>query len=266
MTASRPTISQLFDLSGRVALVTGATGHLGSALAEALAEAGARIVVAGRDRARCQATADALPRVNSGPHLAVALDQMDHPNLVARLAEAVTAAGRIDILINNGHEPLAADWREVTGEQFNRQLANSTGYFLLARAVRDHAVASDRPASIVMLGSMYGEVASYPEAYAGIGPASSVAYHALKGGILQMTRHLAVYWANDRVRVNSLSPGPFPAPAAPAALVERLCARSPMGRMGRPQELKGAVLFLAADASSYVTGHNLVVDGGWTAW
>jgi gluconate 5-dehydrogenase len=117
-----------------------------------------------------------------------------------------------------------------------------------------------------MLGSMYGLVGSYPQAYESVGPASSVAYHTLKGGILQMTRHLAVYWAPDRVRVNALSPGPFPAPAAPTALVQRLVAHSPMRRIGQPHELKGAAVFLASDASSYVTGHNLVVDGGWTAW
>jgi gluconate 5-dehydrogenase len=113
---------------------------------------------------------------------------------------------------------------------------------------------------------MYGLVGSYPDAYAGGGPASPVAYHALKGGVIQMTRHLAVYWARDGVRVNCLSPGPFPSSAAPAELVSRLKEKSPMARMGRPEELKGAVLFLASDASSYMTGQNLVIDGGWTAW
>jgi len=117
-----------------------------------------------------------------------------------------------------------------------------------------------------MLGSMYALVGSYPDAYAGICQASSVAYHTLKGGIVQMTRHLAVYWAKDGVRVNTLTPGPFPAPTAPRAMVERLCTKSPMGRMGRPDELKGAVVFLASDASGYMTGQNVVIDGGWTAW
>ncbi len=114
--------------------------------------------------------------------------------------------------------------------------------------------------------SMYGLVASYPDAYEDICPASPVAYHALKGGIIQMTRHLAVYWAKDRIRVNCLSPGPFPSDRAPAAMVERLCTKSPLGRMGQPHELKGAVVLLASDASSYMTGQNLVIDGGWTAW
>lgn len=261
-----PTVQQLFDLTGRTALVTGASGHLGASLAQALAEAGARVVVASRSIDRARATAARLGGAQRGRHLAVALDQLDETSIERGFADAVQQAGRIDVLVNNGHEVLAADWRSVTGEQFSRHLANATGYFLLARWLRDHAVSLGAPASIILLGSMYGQVASYPEVYEGVCPASPVAYHALKGGIIHLTRHLAVYWAKDRVRVNCLSPGPFPAPTAPAELVARLRPRSPMGRMGEPHELKGAVVFLASDASSYITGHNLNVDGGWTAW
>ena len=117
-----------------------------------------------------------------------------------------------------------------------------------------------------MLGSMYGVVGSYPETYEGVSPASPVAYHALKGGIIHMTRHLAVYWAKSGSRVNCLSPGPFPGAQAPPEMVERLCEKSPMGRMGIPSELKGALVFLASDASSYMTGQNLIIDGRLTAW
>ena len=114
---------------------------------------------------------------------------------------------------------------------------------------------------------MYGQVGSYPDAYEGVCNASSVAYHALKGGTIHMTRHLAVYWAKDRVRVNCLSPGAFPNPAgAPEALVARLKNKCPMERMGNPEELKGAIVFLASEASSYMTGQNMTIDGGWTAW
>jgi gluconate 5-dehydrogenase len=195
------------------------------------------------------------------------IDHMDEASIQSGFAEAVKQAGRIDILLNNGHEGLGADWRTVTGEQFSRHLANATGYFLLARLLRDHAVEAGRAASIILLGSMYGQVGSYPEVYQEAAVAASpVAYHALKGGIVHLTRHLAVYWAKDHVRVNCLSPGPFPAPSAPAKLAKQLEHKSPMHRMGEPYELKGAVVFLASDASSYVTGHNLVVDGGWTAW
>lgn len=261
-----PTIQQLFDLNGRVALITGASGHLGSALARALAEAGARVVVASRSIEKAGATAAALGGEQRGNHLAVAFDQMDEASVERGFADALQKAGRLDVLVNNGHEALAADWRSVTAGQFTRQLANATGYFLLSRLMRDHAVKREAAASIIMLGSMYGMVASYPDAYEGIGPASPAAYHALKGGIIHLTRHLAVSWAKDRVRVNCLSPGPFPSPAAATEMVKRLQTKSPMARMGVPHELKGAVVFLASDASSYVTGQNLVVDGGWTAW
>lgn len=117
-----------------------------------------------------------------------------------------------------------------------------------------------------MIGSMYGVVGSYPDAYEDIAPASPVHYHTLKGGIIHMTRHLAVYWAKDQVRVNCLSPGPFPSHKAPREMVERLIEKSPMKRMGLPHELKGAMLLLVSDAGSYITGQNLLVDGGWTSW
>lgn len=260
---AEPTVQQLFDLTGKVALVTGGTGHLGSALSRALAEAGATVVVTSRDADRARAAAAALP--GSGHH-GVALDHMDSESIERGFTQAIELAGTIDVLVNNGHEAEPNDWTTVTAEQFTRHLANASGYFLLSRLVRNYAVSRSARASIILLGSMYGQVASYPDAYEGICPASPVAYHALKGGIIHMTRHLAAYWAADGVRVNCLSPGPFPSDKAPAAMVERLKTKLPMKRMGRPHELKGAIVFLASDASSFLTGHNLVIDGGWTAW
>ncbi|MFM7163454.1 MAG: SDR family NAD(P)-dependent oxidoreductase, partial [Planctomycetaceae bacterium] len=207
-----------------------------------------------------------LPRRPGQQHFGIELDHQRPDDCPAWFTQALGCTGQIDVLINNGNEAVGADLTTVTPEQFSRQLANATGYFVLARLLRDHVVARQAPGSIVMLGSMYGVVGSYPDAYAGVCAASPVGYHALKGGIVHMTRHLAVYWARDRVRVNCLSPGPFPSEKAPAQMVERLCEKSPMGRMGRPDELKGALVFLSSEASSYITGQNLLVDGGWTAW
>jgi gluconate 5-dehydrogenase len=263
---SEKTVPQLFDLSGRTALITGASGYLGFAMAEGLAEAGCRVVVGSRKLETAKATAAKLGGTQKGKHLFVALNHLDGKSLQRGFTAAVKQAGQIDLLINNGHEALGADWRTVTGEQFTQQLANATGYFLLARLLRDHAVKRKAPASIINLGSMYGQVGSYPDTYENLCAASPAAYHTLKGGVLQLTRHLAVYWAKDNVRVNSLSPGPFPAPNVSPELIERLENKSPMNRMGKPNEIKGAVVFLASNAASYVTGHNLVVDGGWTAW
>lgn len=261
-----PTVADLFDLSGRVALITGGCGHLGSAMSRALAEAGANVIVTSREAEKAQAAAKQLPVVGRAQHFGIALDHMQPDRLSGSFQEAISLAGQVDVLVNNGHEALPADWTNVTPEQFSRHLSNATGYFELSRLVRDHVIARNSSASIILLGSMYGVVGSYPEAYEGVCVASPVAYHALKGGIVHMTRHLAVYWAKDHVRVNCLSPGPFPTAKAPAEMVSRLIQKCPMKRMGEPSELKGAIVFLASDASSYMTGQNLLIDGGWTAW
>ena len=261
-----PTIQQLFDLSGKVALVTGGTGHLGTAFANALAEAGASVVISSREGSRAQEAADKLPSPGGASHHGVTLDQMDGGSVESSFDEAVKAAGQVDVLINNGLDAEGKDLTEISFDEFARHQTNNAGYFTLARLLHDHAVTRGAPGSIVNLGSMYGQVGSYPDAYAGVCSASSVAYHSLKGGTIHMTRHLAVYWAKDKVRVNCLSPGAFPSSTAPQEMVGRLEAKCPMGRMGDPTELKGIIVFLASDASSYMTGQNVTIDGGWTAW
>ncbi|WP_299469726.1 SDR family oxidoreductase [uncultured Gimesia sp.] len=261
-----PTVQQLFDLTGKTVLISGASGYLGGAMARGLAEAGARLVISSRDAKRAQQTASEMPDPHQVGHVGVALDHMQEASIEEGFESAIKEAGQIDVLVNNGNDAVGDDWRTVTAEAFSRHLQNATGYFLLARKLRDHVVERQAAGCVIMIGSMYGVVGSYPEAYEGICNASPVAYHTMKGGLIHQTRHLAVYWAKDHVRVNCLSPGPFPSEAAPAGLAERLCEHSPMGRMGKPSELKGAAVFLASDASSYITGQNILVDGGWTSW
>jgi len=253
-----------FDLSGRTALITGGTGWLGTAFSAALAEAGASVGIASRDRDRARAAAAKLP--GDATHYGVELDQMNGDSVVAGFAEAVEVAGQVDILINNGLDPCPKDLKDVTFDEFARHQHNNAGYFVLARELRNHAVERGGGGAVVNIGSMYGQVASYPDAYEGVSIASPVAYHSLKGGTIHMTRHMAAYWAEDSVRVNCLSPGPFPGDAVKAEMVQRLSTKLPMKRMGKPHELKGALLLLVSDAGSYITGQNITVDGGWTAW
>lgn len=266
MQASEPTLPQLWSLRGRRVVLTGGCGHLGAAMARGLAEAGASVVLTSRDADKAAAAAARLPRLHEARHHGLSLDHLAAEQLPAAFQEIIERCGPVDVLVNNGHAGLKQDWTTVTADQFTQQLANASGYFQLARLFREHLVGRQSGGVLILLGSMYGLVGSYPDAYADLSPASSVAYHTLKGGIVQMTRHLAVYWASDQIRVNCLSPGPFPSPQVAPELVERLSTKSPLGRMGQPHELKGAIVFLASDASSYLTGHNLVVDGGWTAW
>lgn len=261
------TVIEQLNLAGKTALVTGGTGHLGRALATGLAEAGANVVIASRSLERARHEASNLPVLGAAKHWGVELDHMDERSLVGGFADAVNAACQLDILVNNGHEATTETWHDATHENINRQLANASGYFLLARMLRDHVVSRSVPGSVILLGSMYGSVSSDPHMYEGVGAGNPVAYQVLKGGVIQLARHLAVHWAPDNVRVNCLSPGPFPNEAkAPPELVERLAQRTPLGRIGQPYELKGAVVFLASAASSFYTGQNLIVDGGWTAW
>ena len=192
-------VLDLLSLRGKTALITGATGHLGSAMAAALAEAGANVIASSRKLAGAESVAAKLPASESEHH-AIEMDHMDERSIRNGFADALARAGKIDVLVANGHESVAKDWRDVSADEFSRQLENLTGYFLMARLLRDHAVARSGQGSIILLGSMYGVVGSYPDAYEEIAPASPVAYHALKGGVVQMTRHLAVYWAKDGVR------------------------------------------------------------------
>ena len=264
---SEPTVQQLFDLTGKSVLITGGTGWLGRAFSRALAEAGASVVVSSRDAARAKEAASKLPTPNDSRHHGVQLDHTDPDSITKGFAAALEVAGKLEILVNNGLDAVSHDLTDCTFEEFAKQQINTAGYFELARKLRNHIVERKGTGNVIMLGSMYGQVASYPDAYEGVAVASPVAYHAHKGGVIQITRHLAAYYARDNVRVNCLSPGPFPRDSGVNPVqVERLCTKLPMKRMGMPYELKGALLLLASDAGSYITGQNITVDGGWMAW
>ena len=268
MQASERSVHSLMDLRGKVAVVTGAAGWLGSAMSRALAEAGARMVVTSRDATQAETFADSLP---GDGHLGLAFSQGDSDSIPGFVADVAARMGGIDILVNNAYGGPPADIDTATADDFDQAYHNGvTAYFLLARDVALHLRGRGVGGSIINIGSMYGVVASYPEAYAGLGINSPPNYHGLKGGLVHLTRHLAVYWARDDIRVNCISPGPFPKlPAIDEAhpgFIERLESKVPLGRMGKPEELKGVVVLLASDAGSYITGQNILVDGGWTAW
>ena len=267
MNSTERNILDLFSLQGKVAIVTGACGWLGSAMSRALAEAGARVVVSSRDAEQAVQFAATLP--GSG-HLGLGFSQGDTDTIPDFVGEVVQRMGQLDVLVNNAYGGRAPDIDTATAEDFDQTYhIGVTAYFLLAREVMFHLRKRQASGSIINIASMYGVVASYPTAYEGLSVNSPASYHALKGGLIHLTRHLAAYWAKYNIRVNAISPGPFPKPETCAkfpGFVPRLEEKVPLGRIGQPEELKGALLLMASDAGSYITGQNLLVDGGWTAW
>lgn len=269
-----------FSLAGRVAVVTGAAGLLGRQHCRALADAGATVIATDRDEVGCEGVARGLREQGlSGVHAVVA-DITDVASL-GRLREQVLRIGdRIDVLVNNA----AINDRVDNGEdaaRFSRfetfPLAsfrealdvNVTGTFLTCQVLGAEMVRR-QGGSIINVASTYGLVGPDQRIYRRPDGTQafwkSPVYPASKGAVLAFTRYLATYWADRRVRVNSLSPGGIAQAGQEPSFVANYQDRTPLGRMADPDEMRGAVLFLASDASSYVTGTNLVVDGGWTAW
>jgi NAD(P)-dependent dehydrogenase (short-subunit alcohol dehydrogenase family) len=262
-----------FSLQGTSALVTGAAGHLGRGLCLAMGQAGVRLAVAGRDPRRLDALARDLAGAGVEAH-PLPLDLGDAAACAAAGDRLAQCFDRLDILVNNAHSGRPGDWQRAEPGDFDgaNRLAVS-GPFALIRSLFPllQAAAPRRPggASVVNIASMYGTVSPDPGLYGETGMNSPPYYGAAKAGMIQLTRYLAVHLAEHRIRVNSLSPGPFPPSRVrerDPAFNARLCAKTPLGRLGEPGELAGPVLFLASDAASFVTGVNLPVDGGWTAW
>ena len=252
--------STLFRLDGRVAVVTGASAGIGTALAEALAAAGARVVLAARRAERLEELAGRLA-AEGAEALAVACDVSAEPE-VDRLVEATLRRfGRVDVLVNNAGIVTIVPAEDEPLEEFRRTVdVNLIGVFLCAQRFGRVMLEAGR-GSIVNVASVLGLVGS--------GQVKQAAYCAAKGGVVNLTRELAAQWARRGVRVNALAPGWFPSEMTADMFADERSmkwveSRDPMGRPGRNEELVGPLLFLASDASSYVTGHILAVDGGWT--
>ena len=261
-------LKTLFDLSGRVALVTGGAGHLGKALVYALAELGAHVVIASRSKAHCD---EAVQELIGRGFKASALEIDIHNEASQRQAvdQLLAAYGRFDVLVNNAYPFLEKSIDDISNDEFTNTIdAALAGTFRLSQ-LASLAMRKSDGGSVINIASMYGMVGSYPEVYKGTGGCISPAYHAAKGGLLQLTRYLAVYWAEFNIRVNSISPGAFPKDSVKKDKPEfaaRLEDKIPLRRFGHPAELKGAVALLASDAGRYLTGANIIIDGGWTAW
>lgn len=263
-TAAARTVQELSRLDGKVAIVTGGAGLYGQHICAALAESGAHVVVTSRDAAACEARAAAL-RGDGYAASSHPLDQADEASIV-RLRDAVVAAhGRVDVLVNNAVHRQGSDPDRTTAEDWAAtSQVNSAGLFLITRTVAQQMVAQ-RSGSIINVGSIYGVVGPTFRIYGDTGMTTPAFYAFDKGGMVNLTRYLACYYGPHGVRVNCISPGGLRSPGQPEPFLQAYRASTPLRRLAGPDDIKGPIAFLASDAAGYVTGINLMVDGGWTA-
>jgi gluconate 5-dehydrogenase len=258
--ARKKSVRELFDLSGRVAIVTGGSMGLGRQMAEALAEMGANLVLCARKKERCVRAAEELQSLGVKT-VALGCDVRNPAEIQNVVDATLVQFGRIDILINNAGTSWGAPVEEMSLEHWNKVIeTNLTGTFLFSQAV-GKAMIPQRRGKIINVASVAGIQGAPPEFQA-------IGYHASKGGVIIFTKDLACKWGIHNIQVNAIAPGWFPTNMS-QVLIERhkdaFLSRIPLRRFGSEHDLKGAAVFLASDASDFVTGHVLVVDGGQTA-
>ena len=259
------------NLRGRIALITGGGGHIGAAMGEALAELGSAIVVLDVVQESCIKTAQCIHDTYGIETLPLVVDLCDEESVRSVPGKVLERFGRLDILVNCaalvGTSELkgwAAPFLKQSADTWRLALElNLTVPFILVQACAEALVVSGH-GSVVNVGSMYGMEGPDMSIYENTTMGNPAAYAASKGGLLQLTRWLATVLAPD-VRVNAITPGGVER-GQPEAFRKRYVAQTPVNRMATEEDLKGAVAYLASDLSAYVTGHNLVVDGGWTVW
>jgi gluconate 5-dehydrogenase len=252
---------ELFDLSGKVAIVTGGGSGLGRQMAHALAEMGSDVVLCARNAERCAETAADLSALGVRA-LGLRCDVTSAEDVRAMVERAKAELGRIDILVNNAGRAWVAPVASMAVEDWRRVLdVNLTGAFLCAQAAGNVMIAQGG-GKIINIASVAGLGGAMPEVL------DSIAYNTSKGGLINFTRDLAVKWGRHKINVNAIAPGWFPSRMS-SAIVERwgdrLARNIPLGRIGGDEDLKGTVVYLASRASDYITGQILAVDGGHTA-
>ena len=251
---------EIFDLAGKVAMVTGGTRGLGEVCAVALAGAGADVVVCGRDKTGLDRVSKRI-RERGRRSEGFSIDVTDKQRVTQTVHEVQDAFGRIDILVNNAGVNHRVPVLEYAEEEWNRVIdTNLKGYFLVAQAVAP-----------LMIDRGYGKVINMSSILGAVGLPNQVAYAASKGGVDQMTKVMAIEWAPKGLRVNAIGPTYFETELVAQIRndPERfkfINERTPMGRWGHLSELEGIVIFLASPASDFITGQTIYVDGGWTIW
>jgi NAD(P)-dependent dehydrogenase (short-subunit alcohol dehydrogenase family) len=258
----------MFDLTDKTVLVAGGVGYLCAPSCFGLVQHGANVVIADTNANAIEKQVAELQKSFPASNVdGVAFDVADESSIEHAVRYTVDKFGKLDVLVNATYLSIGDFVEELRSADLDRALhTNVTGSFLLARAASKHM---REGGNVIFFSSMYGHIAPDPRNYPAHVKPNPIEYGISKAAIEQMVRYLAVYWASRNIRVNGIAPGAFPHPQQQLedpAWMETLASRAPLGRIGRQNEIAGAVLYLASDEASFVTGHILNVDGGWTIW
>ncbi len=258
----KTTYKDLFRLDNKTALVIGGAGLIGREIVKGLRDFGATVYLTDVTRDK------AADLIDDSAVRYLALDVTSADSIAAAIKTMISLSGRIDIMVNSAY-PRTPDWglkfEKIAFDSWRTNVDSQLGgYFLCCQAVAEQ-MKKQGGGSIINLGSIYGVTAPDFSIYEGTEMTMPAAYAVVKGGGIALTNYLATYYAKHKVRANTVSPGGI-FDNQPPSFVEKYSRKTPLGRMGSPEEIVGAIVFLASDAASYVTGQNLMVDGGWTAW
>jgi len=260
--------TELFSLKEKVVLITGSVGLLGLKMCEALCEHDAIVVMTDINKKKLNSVSTKLREKHPDKILSIYIDIVDEKSVQNGLQKTLDVTGSVDVLINNAYpynkhygrvyEDIEfKDWRENVDMHLN-------GYFNVTHKV-SKVMMKQKQGNIINIASIYGVLGPHFDIYKDLGITMPSEYSAIKGGIINFTRYLATYLAPFNIRVNSISPGGIYDKQSPS-FVKRYCKEVPLGRMASPLDIVGGVVYLASDASSYVTGQNLMIDGGWSTW
>jgi len=262
--------NKLFDLTEKTVVITGAAGNLGSQYAEGLSQVGANVILADLDYVKCAQIAKKLKKQYAVDPEPIKLDLTKQSSISNLVSKTISKYAKIDVLINNaayqGNDRIrTTPFEDLSLADWNEALTvNLTGIFLTCQQV-GKVMKKQKRGNIINIGSTYGLVAPDQRIYGNSGQNAAAFYAATKSAIINLTRYLASYWANTGIRVNTLTPGGVRRNQT-KSFIKNYSYKTMLGRMAEKDEYVGAIIFLASDASSYMTGSNLIVDGGWTAW
>jgi len=260
---------KLFSLEGKTAIVTGGAGHLGSAISKGLAAAGAKVFVLGRTKETLSEFVE-KNKVDFGGRFEYRVCDVTDDKKFREVIQEIESSEEVDILVNNAYGKQNERFEDLTVDQWESGMKGGLTHCFTGSQEVMKGMARKGRGSIINIGSIYGFLGIDMRKFLDLKSFPPVHYAAAKGGLLEMTKYLATLSAPMGIRVNAISPGCFPkrTTGTPERLdyMTEICSRTPMRRIGKPSELAGAAIFLASNASSFVTGQNIVVDGGWSAW